>query len=252
MKNFTRFLNRIFAKFGFVILRSNAKVSVTYPEELCDEIRRVIGKIIDDELTMTSPERLFSTALSMIYVIRNKIPGDFVECGVWRGGNAILASAIIDHFDSDKHIWLFDTFDGMPSPGTFDISPFELPAHLQFNEHQIQGSKWLYSNLVEVKKNFENFSLTLDAVHFRSGKVEESLFNGELPKNIAVLRLDTDWYESTKVEMQILYPLVQKGGHVIFDDYGYWSGSRKAIDEYFDQQPPFLFYIDIPGRMMIK
>jgi hypothetical protein len=73
-----------------------------------------------------------------------------------------------------------------------------------------------------------------------------------LPTSIAILRLDTDWYESTKIELEILYPLLQPGGILIIDDYGYWSGSRKAVDEYFEGKTPFMFQVDSDCRMIVK
>ena len=73
-----------------------------------------------------------------------------------------------------------------------------------------------------------------------------------LPKKISILRLDTDWYASTRVELDILFPLLQKNGILIIDDYGAWSGSKKAVDSYFSKKNLTMFKIDISGRLIIK
>ena len=73
-----------------------------------------------------------------------------------------------------------------------------------------------------------------------------------IPKKISLLRLDTDWYESTKIELEILYPLLQKGGILIIDDYGHWGGSKKAVDEFFLDKYVWMHYIDYACRLIIK
>jgi hypothetical protein len=90
-------------------------------------------------------------------------------------------------------------------------------------------------------------------VLFIKGKVEETI-PGTLPKEISLLRLDTDWYESTLHNLVHLYPLLRKGGILILDDYGHWQGARKATDEYFARENiiPFLSRIDYTGRLYVK
>jgi len=96
-----------------------------------------------------------------------------------------------------------------------------------------EGNSWVFASLEEVKQNFEEFNLLDSNILFCKGDVRETLLNQELPGTIALLRLDTDFYDSTLVEMQRLWPLLAPGGILILDDYGHWDGARKAVDEYF-------------------
>ena len=92
-----------------------------------------------------------------------------------------------------------------------------------------------------------------DNVQLITGKVEDTLLKKEnLPQSISILRLDTDWYESTKIELEVLYPRLVKGGILIVDDYGLWNGSRRAVDEYFKDSNVWLHYIDEDCRLLIK
>src|SRR5262249_25761216 len=109
---------------------------------------------------------------------------------------------------------------------------------------------WCYSGLDEVASNMRSTGYPDDLVHLVKGKVEETI-PGAAPAQIAVLRLDTDWYESTRHELEHLYPRLAPGGVLIIDDYGYWAGARKAVDEYF-QGSLFLSRIDGTGRIAIK
>jgi hypothetical protein len=94
----------------------------------------------------------------------------------------------------------------------------------------------------------------VEKMHFVQGAVEKTLREHELPPSIAVLRLDTDWYESTKVEMEVLYPRLARGGVLMIDDYGHYAGSRRAVDEYFSEAGivPLLQPIDYTGRIFVK
>jgi hypothetical protein len=186
--------------------------------------------------TMIGWPRLHSLNDSLDEVIANNIEGDFVECGVWRGGcSALMLSKIIDS-KLDKLVWLYDTFQGMSQPTDQDIHMNGYHAVDEFNKLQSGGgfSNWCIASTHEVKltlgkitTDFEKYSRLI------VGKVEDTLkVNSYVPKKISLLRLDTDWYESTKIEFDVLYPLVSKGGIIIVDDYSDWQGSRKATDEY--------------------
>lgn len=107
-------------------------------------------------------------------------------------------------------------------------------------------------SIEQVIKNFNENVIKNDLITIK-GKVEETLLNKDnLPSKISLLRLDTDWYSSTKIELEILYPLLEKNGILIIDDYGYWQGARKAVDEYFLDKKVTIFKIDFTGRMIIK
>ncbi len=112
---------------------------------------------------------------------------------------------------------------------------------------------WCYSPIDEVKTNLAKSGYNMGNIHFVKGKVEDTIPHSEI-KDIALLRLDTDWYESTKHELIHLYDRLVSGGVLIIDDYGHWSGSRKAVDEFFAERglSIFLHRIDYTGRMAIK
>jgi O-methyltransferase len=113
-------------------------------------------------------------------------------------------------------------------------------------------NEWAFAPLEDVKESFRRHGLLDDAVVFRKGMVEDTLKLEPIPQQIAVLRLDTDWYESTLVELHVLYPRLSRGGILILDDYGSWLGSKRAVDEYFGGAPPLLIPIDRASRMAVK
>ncbi|MFL2794268.1 MAG: TylF/MycF/NovP-related O-methyltransferase [Paracoccaceae bacterium] len=217
----------------------------------------LINHIIDKKYTMTSVQRLINTLKSCYYVVENNIPGDFVECGVWRGGNGILAKKVFEHLNSDKSVWMFDTFQGMTAPTSFDVEAMnQLSAQDKFLESQTEThNEWCYASLEDVQKNCLDAGLDVGSFSFIKGDVCETLETPQnIPDKISVLRLDTDWYESTKAELEILYPKLSNGGVLIIDDYGHWEGARKAVDEYFSLQKykPLFNVIDRTGRSAIK
>jgi hypothetical protein len=204
---------------------------------------------------MTSNERLFATAMACKYVIDAGIEGDFVECGVWRGGHAIIAAAIFKHYNSSKKVWLFDTFKGMVAPTDFDIQTSNRKrANNKFISNKKENhNSWCYASIQEVRNNFIKRNL-IENIEYVEGDVCETLNSGNLPSAICILRLDTDWYESTKKELDVLYPRLSLGGCLAIDDYGHWSGARKATDEYFENNNnrPFFNYTDYTARSAIK
>lgn len=238
-------------------LRRKKKHQIQFPVELNEDVRCLIEDVLQSGLTMTWYERLFSTALACKYVVDNSIPGDFVECGVWRGGNAILAAGVFKMMGAERKVILFDTFEGMTVPTEKDVQEKNgESAFREFQEKQRQGhNEWCYASLEDVKANFKRYGLLDDNVIFIKGDVLETLSAKEnLPDQVSVLRLDTDWYESTKKELQVLYPILSENGVIIVDDYGAWKGAKQATDEYFNGMAhrPFLSYIDHTGRIGIK
>ena len=221
--------------------------------ELPEEISEFINELLANKLSMTSKLNLTNTAIACINVIENGINGDFVECGVWRGGHSILAAFVFDFYNSGRKIHLYDTFSGMTPATANDVRLFdELPAEKLF---EIDQESLCNCSLEQVQKNFDKMNVTKKNVEFVKGDVCFTLLEKQkLPESIAVLRLDTDLYESTKIELEKLYSLVQKYGVVIFDDYGYWAGQKIACDEFFNQMAknPCLINIGGGSRLMIK
>ena len=205
-------------------------------------------------LSMTAAVAQWELIQAIRHVEGNRIAGDIVECGVWRGGNLVIAGLLRQRMGFDRRIWAFDTFAGMTPPSAADFKPAEdldvagKFASLNHGDH----NDWCLASEEEVLGNFEQRVGNRD-LRTVKGPVEETLKRPEnLPERIAILRLDTDFYESTKAEMEILYPRLSKGGVLIVDDYGEWAGARKAVDEYFSGQPVWLHYVTHTVRLMVK
>ena len=205
-------------------------------------------------LSMTAPVAQWELIQAIRYIEGNGIPGDIVECGVWRGGNLVIAGLLRQRMGFDRQIWAFDTFAGMTAPSAEDFKPAEdldvaeKFATLDHGDH----NEWCLASEAEVLKNFEERVGNRD-LRTVKGPVEDTLRKAEnLPERIAILRLDTDFYESTRAEMEILYPRLVSGGVLIVDDYGEWAGARQAVDEYFAGQPVWLHYVTHTVRLMIK
>jgi len=205
--------------------------------------------------TMTSKERMYSLYKSVEYIIKTGIPGDFAECGVWRGGSAMLiAFTLIELNVTNQKIYLYDTFEGMTQPTEYDrgVSDSKILAFDKWKKKQKKDyNKWCYASLSEVKNNMALTNYPKNNIVFVKGKVEETIPK-IIPSEISLLRLDTDWYESTKHELIHLFPLLSKNGVLIIDDYGCWAGSKKAVDEYFSNGGILLNRIDSYGRIGIK
>jgi len=214
---------------------------------------KIYGKC--KKYTMTSKERMYSLYKAVEYIINAKIPGDFVECGVWRGGSTMLiALTLLELNATNRKIYLYDTFEGMAKPTQNDFQLRDESSHASdaWKKNQKKNhNSWCYSAISQVKKNMNSTKYPKNNMIFIKGKVEETIPK-KIPVHIALLRLDTDFYESTKHELTHLFPLVLKKGVLIIDDYGYWAGSKKAVDEYFYNKPILLNRIDNSGRIGIK
>ena len=228
------------------------------PVEFSDADNRVLDYVRDNRLTMVSDQRLFATLAACKYVIENDIEGDFVECGVWRGGNAIVAAEVFKH-SAEKKIWLFDTYEGFitikptEKDGETLTSKRVTEESLLIVQEQLYDAKFCGNSIDDVRAGFQGYGLLSDKIMFIEGDVKQTLKTDTIPQKISVLRLDTDFYESTKKEIEVLYPRLTIGGVLLIDDYGYCDGVRSAIDEYFCDKPkPLLQYIDYAGRLVIK
>jgi O-methyltransferase len=188
--------------------------------------------------TMTTYEKLLGMYLAIRYLVTNHIEGDVVECGVWKGGSMMATTmALTGLSDTKRTIYLYDTYEGMAEPTEKDIDSQTGVGAREFwkkkkTEH---GSQWCYSPLDEVKANMARTEYPADRLVFVKGKVEDTI-PGSLPAQIAMLRLDTDWYESTYHELVHLFPRLVRGGVLVLDDYWCWQGSREAVDQYFREQ----------------
>lgn len=207
-------------------------------------------------LTMTSPARQIALIHSVRYIARNKVPGVFVECGVWRGGSAMaMALALLQEGAADRDIYLFDTFKGMTEPEAVDRMWSGESAGERLNlDSDRSGWDWAVAGLEEVTKNMADTGYPAERIHCVKGPVETTIPAEFAPRDIALLRLDTDWYSSTLHELRHLFPWLVKHGVLMLDDYGWWQGARKAVDEYFSEnaEPVYLHRVDETGRCLIK
>ena len=167
----------------------------------------------------------------------------------------MAAALTFKELDAFREIYLYDTFEGMSAPTELDVSIQGSAAAERFNELKIDenSSTWCASPLDEVKLNFSSTGYPVDLAHFIKGKVEDTIPQ-KMPEKISVLRLDTDWYESTKHELAHLFPLLAKDGVLIIDDYGHWQGAKQAVDEYLSSNNIQLLLnrVDYTGRMAVK
>jgi hypothetical protein len=156
----------------------------------------------------------------------------------------------LDLGKSDRRLWLYDTFEGMPAPTEHDVGRYDTPAMKLYNKRRDQEGGWIKFSVEEVKRNVLSTGYPEEQFEFVQGKVEDSLLK-RVPERIALLRLDTDWYESTKSEMETLFPLVASGGLILLDDYYRWMGSRKAVDEYIAQNGIRIFWSRIDDHSVL-
>lgn len=207
--------------------------------------------------TMTSPERLHALYSATRYVVDNELPGAFAECGVWRGGSVMMmALTLLRCGDTSRDLWLYDTFDGMTPPGPDDVqsmsgvSAAEILAARPRDDHD---PFWGVSPRSVVERNLRQTGYPFERFRFIEGDVGQTI-PSSAPNELALLRLDTDWYASTRHELEHLYPRLVTGGVLVIDDYGYWRGARRATDEFLATLPhrPLLHRIDYTGRICVK
>jgi O-methyltransferase len=206
--------------------------------------------------TVTSPERVYALIRAVEYLVADELVGDIVECGVWRGGSMMaVARTLLAMECKDRILWLYDTFAGMTRPGPRDVAFDGVPAQAEFGRRRIsdESSTWATASLSDVHSNLVGTGYPETNIRFIQGPVERTL-PAAIPDRIALLRLDTDWYESTLHELEYLYPRLIAGGVLIIDDYGHWRGARQATDEYLSRlgKRPLLHRIDYSGRLLVK
>lgn len=246
----TDLINKITTKIGL-----KRPAPDQFPPDLSERDRAIYEKVAP--FTMTSVERVASVIAAADHVTRNRFSANaaIVECGVWRGGSTMaMALALIDAGETSRPIYLYDTFEGMSEPTSKDLQHDGREALAMIADVERGGEKWCAAGIDDVRANIASTGYPMDRVRFVKGKVEETIPD-EMPESIAILRLDTDWYESTKHELEYLYPRLVPNGVLILDDYGHWQGCREAVDEYFGSMSghiPFMSRIDYTGRVIIK
>jgi len=239
-------IHKILKGFGLKIVRYDPGYPPDFQQEDTDIVRQA------QPWTMTSAERIYALIQAVRYVSSNKIAGSIVECGVWKGGSmTAVATTLMRLNDVSRDLYLFDTFTGMSEPTAKDLDYTGKQAAELLVE--IPGVKCDEAPLEGVRQLLLGTGYPADKLHFVPGKVEETI-PSSAPELISILRLDTDWYESTKHELVHLFPRLSRNGVLIIDDYGHWKGSRQACDEYFTEQgiSILLNRIDYTGRIGLK
>jgi hypothetical protein len=221
--------------------------------------RRILIEICD--LLAQTGDSIAQLSRSVRYIVDADIPGDFVECGVYKGASIVCIIRTLQALAvTDRRIWLYDTFEGMPKPEAVDVhyaqTAEEDGGMKSWERHKFadeRGSDWCYCPIEEVRRTVLRTGYPEHNLHFVKGLVENTI-PGEMPDRIAMLRLDTDFYSSTKHELIHLYPRLSRGGVLIIDDYGAYQGSRLATDEYFrdNDMKILLSRVDENVRLYVK
>jgi O-methyltransferase len=215
------------------------------PDEAFPELLDVVR-----DRTMVTREGLASLYEQVRICEQRGISGSFVECGVWKGGSVgMMALANLRFGGERRHLHLFDSFEGLPEPdaavdGAKALREIEASAHGSGTQGRLIPLKGVYDRrggpgTVDDNRTLLEQTVGYDPafVHFHKGWFQETLpADAESVGPIAILRIDADWYASTKVCLEFLFPRVMSGGFVIVDDYGTYEGCRKAVDEFLEAQ----------------
>jgi len=242
-------INNVLRKFGL-------KISFTLDRHL-DANDRTFFQIYEKckIYTLTSLERMYSLYGAVEYIVRAGIPGDMVECGVWKGGSSMLmAAALLQLNDSQRNIYLYDTYAGMTEPTEKDIDFLGYPTIKRWRDNQrATFNQWVHSTLEETRYNLFRTGYPKEKLIFVEGRVEETIPK-VTPNKIAVLRLDTDWHDSTYHELCYLFPKLSSYGVLIIDDYDFFRGQRAAVGKYFKENKinMLLNIVDGAARIGVK
>lgn len=192
---------------------------------------RIFPKVMP--YTMVGRKRLEALYRLAREAERRGIEGDVVECGTCNGGTAAVLGYAGLTENHARHLWLFDSFEGLPEP-------------LPIDGAKAQSFTGLCLGKIEcVEEVLERAQVPRERVHIVKGWFQDTFQTVDIPR-IAVLHIDADWYESVKLTLERFYDCVEPGGFIIFDDYGFWEGCRQAVDEFLNgmEAPPKLEIID--------
>lgn len=240
---------------GYGLVRLSPGPQATAPSALPPDFDPETAAVVEATrpYTLTSPERVFALCSAVRHVVTAKVPGAVVECGVWRGGSMMAAAMTLCSMGcGDRDLYMFDTFETTPAPTGRDVDCWGIPAAVYFENAGAAGTPDSYLPIEEVRALLESTGYPPDRLRFVPGLVEDTV-PAEAPGEIAVLRLDTDWYGSTAHEMRHLFPRLAPGGVLIVDDYGHFKGARDAVDEYLAEHDLhiLLHRVDYTARMAV-
>lgn len=246
-------LRALIRRAGFDLVRYRPGADQELPPDFDPAAAEIVRLV--RPYTLTSPERIFALCNAVRYLEAAGVPGAIVECGVWRGGSMMAAAYTLRQLGSaGRRLLLFDTFAGMPPPDQRDVAYTGESAaeRMARSDRADPRSVWAEAPLADVRANMARTGYPAAQIAYLPGKVEETL-PAAAPEQIALLRLDTDWYASTRHELEHLFPRIAPGGVLIIDDYGHWRGARRALDEYLDAHGVRLLLsrIDYTGRIAV-
>jgi hypothetical protein len=210
--------------------------------------------------TVSPPERVAALCSSVDYVVRNEVPGAFVECGLWRGGSLYAVALRLRQLGvSDREIVGFDTFSGMTDPTEHDVDyKGAVAAHSPVVAALSRAATRVFGSASQPGTSREEVLALLASSGYDPARIQlvegpvELTLPEHAPAAAALLRLDTDWYESTRHVLEHLYPRLSSGGVLFIDDYGHYQGARKAVDEHLAGHRILLQRIDYTARLAIK
>tara|TARA_B100000965_G_C19553190_1_gene741013 strand:- start:172 stop:978 length:807 start_codon:yes stop_codon:yes gene_type:complete len=232
---------------NFMQRRENLVVELKddkFSKELIEKVNPYIN-------SATIPTR-WSLIQIMSYLDRNKIEGDLLECGVFRGGSLAMICILAEKFKMKKNIYAYDTFGtGHSVYSDYDT---DLKNNSKISNREHKYKEGFFPSEENVKENLQKLTVKSEFMpKFIKGKVEETLYIKEnLPNKIALARIDTDLYDSTKHELEVFYPRISKGGVLQINGYGVGEGVKKAVDEYFKNKQVWMHRVDFGCRVMIK
>ncbi|CAE6731885.1 TylF/MycF/NovP-related O-methyltransferase [Paraburkholderia haematera] len=216
--------DRVFAEWLAPLHRSAADIAGIEPSRMADALNHMHHE--SRRLTMCDDVLLDNVVTLARVAIDERVPGDFIETGVWRGGVTILMRAVLTAFGAaGRDVWVADSFAGLPAPDPATDLRDAIWHHL------MRAVGLLRSDLATVRDAFARVGLLDRRVRFLPGWFAETLPDAPIGR-LALMRLDGDWYESTRVALDALYPRLSPGGFVIVDDYGLPTGCARAVDEY--------------------
>lgn len=223
-------------------------------DHLDPQARATIARVMP--WTMTGGPKLEALIEAVRHIERRGIAGEIVECGVWRGGSMqAIALTLMEQGNTERELHLYDTFTGMSEPTAEDVRIRDGEARTaaqMLAESDKDAQVWAVAGIDVVREGMESTGYPVERIHYHPGMVEDTIPD-QAPQQIALLRLDTDWYASTRHELEHLWDRLTPGGILLIDDYGDWEGARKAVDEWLEKSGLTLFLAPMgPGRVAMK
>jgi O-methyltransferase len=226
--------------FPFLLSRTRSFALGSWRSISHDEFSKIYRTV--RPYTMCCNTRLYALYKAIKSLENQNLPGDIVECGTAQGGSAALMGLTLKSINANRTMWVFDSFEGIPAPSDNDPDQDIAKNYIGSFRGDYTAVESLFSKLNILPKT-----------RLVKGLFQDSLSTAEI-KNIALLHIDGDWYDSIMVCLECLYDNVSVGGIIQFDDYGYWKGARKAVHDFMNRYDlnDQLIVIDYEGRQWVK